>query len=161
MSRKASRKIHGFSDAQKRELLALTPFCIKCKKEKATEADHILSLDFIRWARLFHVTTNSLSNGNGLCGKCHSLKNQAENKIDPADPIEVANHYFKWYGIAFTPGGKRRTMMEKTVSKNATFARKIHRAKSKARQAKAAGNLERVKHYHRLAAKIRRQFKTL
>lgn len=124
-----------FTAAIKRQILGTGNFCICCKREAATQVDHIHALQF--------GGSSDIDNAAGLCGRCHFEKSRAEAAANTASEIERIIRRFQ--KLAFTAGGKRRTIKPARDSEAAKWARKIGRAKRQ-------GN-------HKLAAKLRRDAK--
>ena len=124
-----------FSQAIKRAIIGGGKFCVCCKRERATQVDHIHALQF--------GGSSDIDNATALCGRCHFEKSRAEANADTAQQVERIVRKFQ--KLTFTPGGKRRTIKPGRDTEAAQWARKILRAKRQ-------GN-------HKLAAKLRRDAK--
>jgi TPP-dependent trihydroxycyclohexane-1,2-dione (THcHDO) dehydratase len=168
MSNNVLRKVFGFAPILRREIMPFGTVCISCKRELATELDHILSLDFHNHAEKIGVVMNHSENALPLCGKCHNSKNKSESFLDLEDVKGITAHWSRWYRVAFTPKGKRRTFRKATKEKTKTTIARIHRARCLIRklkiQKKSAAtpeireSIERtIFRKHQLIAKIRRE----
>ena len=124
-----------FSQAIKRAIIGGGKFCVCCKRERATQVDHIHALQF--------GGSSDIDNATALCGRCHFEKSRAEANANTAQQVERIIKRFQ--KLTFTPGGKRRTIKPGRDTEAAQWARKILRAKRQ-------GN-------HKLAAKLRRDAK--
>ena len=65
-----------FSQAIKRAILGGGKFCVCCKRERATQVDHIHALQF--------GGSSDIDNATALCGRCHFDKTRAEAAADTA-----------------------------------------------------------------------------
>ena len=124
-----------FTASIKRAVIGGGVFCVCCKRERATQVDHIHALQF--------GGSSDIDNAAALCGRCHFEKTRSEAAADTAAQIERIVRKFQ--KLTFTAGGKRRTIKPGRDSEAAQWARKISRAKRQ-------GN-------HKLAAKLRRDAK--
>ena len=120
-----------FSQSVKSAILGGGKFCVCCKRERATQVDHIHALQF--------GGSSDIDNATALCGRCHFEKSRAEANANTAAQVERIIKRFQ--KLTFTPGGKRRTIKPGRDTEAAQWARKI--------RAKRQGN-------HKLAAKLRR-----
>ena len=124
-----------FSQSIKSAIIGGGKFCVCCKRERATQVDHIHALQF--------GGSRDMDNATALCGRCHFEKSRAEANANTAQQVERIIKRFQ--KLTFTPGGKRRTIKPGRDTEAAQWARKIARAKRQ-------GN-------HKLAAKLRRDAK--
>ena len=124
-----------FSQTIKRAILGHGKFCVCCKRERATQVDHIHALQF--------GGSSDIDNATALCGRCHFEKSRAEANVQSA--AQAARIIKRFQKLTFTAGGKRRTIKPGRDTDAAQWARKISRAKRQ-------GN-------HKLAAKLRRDAK--
>ena len=124
-----------FTASIKSAIIGGGKFCVCCKRERATQVDHIHALQF--------GGSSDIDNATALCGRCHFEKSRAEAKVQNAE--QAARIIKRFQKLTFTPGGKRRTIKPGRDTEAAQWARKILRAKRQ-------GN-------HKLAAKLRRDAK--
>ena len=127
-----------FSQSIKSAILGGGKFCVCCKRERATQVDHIHALQF--------GGSSDIDNATALCGRCHFEKSRAEAKVQNAE--QAARIIKRFQKLTSTPGGKRRTIKPGRDTEAAQWARKILRAKRQEpqargevhREAKAAAN---------------------
>jgi hypothetical protein len=124
-----------FTASIKRAIIGSGVFCVCCKRERATQVDHIHALQF--------GGSSDIDNATALCGRCHFEKSRTEANANTAQQVERIVRKFQ--KLTFTASGKRRAIKPGRDSEAAQWARKIGRAKRQ-------GN-------HKLAAKLRRDAK--
>lgn len=131
--------------------------CDICGEEKATIFDHI-------WA-LCHGGLSTLANCAYICGRCDFRKKKRERKVFSLFNL-YEEHIPHEESQLFTETGKRKRIYKPTVEKHSDLAKKVHKAKMKARLAKnrkaftTEENKEQATKHHKTAAKWRRTKKS-